>query len=296
MIVYNGDMNSKKKVIIEKIFAKQKANGCWIEIEEGHAHYPACLHYVPTFNASLWVLIMLADLQCDHGDPRITAPFKAVSEHLFDEKYGIYSLKESHFPIPCLNGNMLYLDCYFNDGPGPKSRQLIDFFNTNQRFDDGTYNEPVNEFCSNKSCYGKHTCYWSIVKLLKGLTFIPEARRNEKSESLKKRCIDFILLHNVCFSSRKSERFLATHIDKLTFPNMYKADFLEILWLLALNKVQDKRIDRALELLISKQTDDVTWPLERKITNIPAGVGAVGKDNVFVSERAAQVLAFYKNS
>lgn len=287
-------MESLQNKVIEKIFAKQKANGCWTEIEAGHANYPNCLHYVPTYNASLWVLIMLADLQCDPNDKRIATPLKAVSEHLFDEKYGIYSLKESHFPIPCLNGNMLYLDCYFNDGPGSKSQQLIDFFNTYQRFDDGTYIDPKNEYCNNKSCYGKHTCYWGIVKLLKGLTFIPDARRTEKSESLKKHCIDFILLHNVCFSSRKSERFLATHIEKLTFPNMYKADFLESLWLLALNKVQDERIDHALQLLVSKKFASEEWPLERKMNNIPAGVGPVGRANPFVTKRAKTVLEYYK--
>ncbi len=91
-----------------------------------------------------------------------------------NEKYGIYSLKEDHFPIPCLNGNMLYLDGYFNNKPDEKSIRFLEFFCNNQRFDDGKYEAPKNQFCKNTSCYGKHTCYWGVIKLLKGISFIPK--------------------------------------------------------------------------------------------------------------------------
>lgn len=287
------EIEQKKKAILEKIFSKQKANGCWKEIDPTHKNYPNCLHYVPTYNASLWVLILLADLECDPADSRIATPLYAVQDQLFDEDAGIYSLKEDHYPIPCLNGNMLYLDCYFNGSAGERSLRLIDFFAKEQRFDDGTYIEPKSSLCSNKSCFGQHTCFWGVVKLFKGLTFLPKAQASDQSQKLKQKCIDFILLHHVCFSSRRSERFLAAHIDRLTFPNMYKADFLEILWLLTKNKVKDSRIERALDLLRSKQIETGSWPLERKIANLPSSIGQTGRPNVFITKRANEVLAFY---
>ena len=154
--------------IIEKIFAAQNADGMWKVLPESHQYYPDYLHYVPNYRASLWTLILLAELKCDPEDERVSKPLQVVKDHLFDEEHGIYTLKEDHFPIPCLNGNMLYLDGYFNGGRDDRSSRVLDFFHRFQRFDDGKYETPKHQYCSNTSCYGKHTCYWGVVKFAKG--------------------------------------------------------------------------------------------------------------------------------
>ena len=185
---------------------------------------------------------------------------------------------------------MIYLDCYFNGFPSDKSWKAIDFFNEFQRFDDGTYETPKNQFCSNTSCYGKHTCYWGIIKLLKGISFIPKEIRTTKVNELLEKCVDFVLLHEVCFSSRKENKIMIKQMDKLTFPNMYKGDFLEILWLLKRENVQSKKLQKAIKLLQSKQRDDGKWNLERKINNMITSVGSVGSANRYITKRAKEVL------
>ena len=40
-------------------------------------------------------------------DARIKRPLAALKNQFFDKRAGIYSLQEDHFPIPCLNGNMV---------------------------------------------------------------------------------------------------------------------------------------------------------------------------------------------
>ena len=82
-------------------------------------------------------------------------------------------------------------------------------------------------------------------------------------------------------------------IDKLTFPNMYKSDFLEILWLLKREKVQSKKIKSAIELLKGKKLLDGNWNLERKIHNMIISIGDVDKPNQFISKRATEVLEYY---
>ena len=114
--------------IIEKIFAARGAHGLWKVLPENHKHYPDYLHYVPNYKASLWALLLLAELQCDPDDERVVHPLQVVKDHLFDEEHGIYSLKEDHFPVPCLNGNMLYLDGYFNGASDQKSMRVLEFF------------------------------------------------------------------------------------------------------------------------------------------------------------------------
>lgn len=281
--------------IIEKIFAAQSENGLWKMIPESHKYFPDYLHYVPNYKSSLWTLILLADLQCDRNDSRVSKPLEEVKKHLFDEEYGIYSLKEDHFPIPCLNGNMLYIDCYFNEKPCKKSERLLDFFIENQRFDDGAYELPKNQFCSNTSCYGKHTCYWGIIKLLKGISFIPEAYRNTHIQILRQKCIDFVLKHKICYSSRNSSKFMIKKLDQLTFPNFYKGDFLEILWILKREGVVSHDIKPALNLLKSKQRKDGNWELERKMNNMVTSIGQINQSNLFVTERANEVIQYYES-
>ena len=285
-------MNDRQQ-LIERIFDSRNEEGLWKVIPETHKSYPDYLHYVPNYKASLWTLILLAELRCPANDERIRKPLARVKNHLFDPEYGIYTLKEDHFPIPCLNGNMLYLDCYFNGRPDEKSQSLLNFFCSYQRFDDGQYQEPKNRFCSNTSCYGQHTCYWGVVKLLKGISFIPEELRNEETLKLRQKCIDFVLKHKVCYSSRNPSRVMINKLDLLTFPNFYKGDFLEILWMLKREQVIAPELLPALQLLKSKQNGDGNWELERKMNNMVVPIGKVNEVNPYVTERAKEVVDYY---
>jgi hypothetical protein len=285
---------SQHQKIIETIFASQGSNGCWKMLEESNRNYPVCLHYSPTFKSTLWTLILLADLEYDPDDWRIKRHLNTIQEHFYDPNYGIFSLGESHFPIPCLNGNMLYLDAYFNRSLSEKSVSTVNFFSEFQRFDDGAYQQPRNRFCSNTSCFGKHTCYWGVVKLLKGLSFIPKEKRNEAAQKLLYRCIEFVLLHRVCFSSRHEGLFLSRDIDKLGFPCMYRSNFLEILWLLKRENIRSENILSALQFLKSKQQPEGNWNMEKKISNMDASVGTENKPNEYITKRAVEVLEFYQ--
>lgn len=285
-------MNSHQKRI-NKIFEAQREDGFWKVLPESHRYYPDYLHYVPNFKATLWALILLADLGVDKKDKRIKKPLAAIQKKFFDSDFGIWTLKEDHFPIPCLNGNMIYLDCYFNGKPSIKSKRALAFFSENQRFDDGCYVGEKNEFCANKSCYGKHSCYWGITKLMKGISFVPKSYRTSEINDLLERCIQFILLHKVCFSSRKEGKITIRHIDRLTFPNMYKSDFLEILWLLKREKVKSDDIRPALELLKSKRLSDGNWKLEKKVNNLVTSIGTPDRPNKYITERAKEVLDYY---
>lgn len=132
-----------------------------------------------------------------------------------------------------------------------------------------------------------------MTKLLKGISFLPRTQRTKEAQQLIENCIDFVLHHEVCFSSRHSEdKFLQRDIGKLTFPNFYKSDFLEILWLLAREKVHDRKMSRALQLLRSKMKDGGFWELEKSM-NIIVSIGQRDCANVFITERATEVLEYY---
>jgi hypothetical protein len=97
-------------------------------LSESDKRYPTYLHYVPNFKSTLWTLILLADMCHDQNDVRVKKPLKIIQDHFYDPKTNIYSLKKDHFPIPCLNGNIIYLESYFTGSISKKSLKAIDFF------------------------------------------------------------------------------------------------------------------------------------------------------------------------
>ncbi|MBK7009730.1 MAG: hypothetical protein IPH36_14430 [Saprospiraceae bacterium] len=79
-------------------------------------------------------------------------------------------------------------------------------------------------------------------------------------------------------------------LDLLTFPNMYKSDFLEILWLLKREKVYSEAMDKALRLLLSKKQHNGSWQLEREIYNMVVSIGRKNSPNAFITQRALEVI------
>lgn len=279
--------------LTNKILEFQDEQGCWNVLKEGDPYYPHCNYYVPNYKSTLWTLVFLADTGCDRNHEKLNQPLKIITDHFLEPEHSVFSIGKSHFPIPCLNGNMLYLLSYFH-GDSDIINRVVDFFYKYQRFDDGDYSTPSSfPYFSNKSCYGKHTCYWGVVKLLKGLSFIPEKERTDQARELLQKCIDFILLHEVCFSSHKGDHFIHPSIQYLQFPHMYRSDFLEILWLLKREEVHSDKTEKALSLLTGKQQADSSWKVEKPLKNLIVPMGKRSLASEFITERAKEVLDFY---
>lgn len=85
-------------------------------------------------------------------------------------------------------------------------------------------------------------------------------------------------------------------MDQLTFPNMYKSDFLEILWLLKREKVKSGKLNKAVNLLTSKRQNNGSWLLERKISNMVVSIGETNLSNPYITKRADEVMNFYLSS
>ncbi|MGW8222296.1 MAG: hypothetical protein ACWGP1_09140 [Syntrophobacteria bacterium] len=283
-----------RKHVIEKILEKQDDSFRWGFNEKQAQERPEYIYYSPNFKSTLWTLVLLADIKAPHDIPQVKPSIQLITEHFYDPENGIFGFPgKSHFPIPCLNGNMIYLHHYFETYHSKTLDRTIEFYDTYQRFDDGDFKTPKTyPYCSNTSCYGKHTCYWGVTKLLKGISFIPKPHRSKEAQRLIENCIEFVLHHEVCFSSHGRDRLLHKDIGKLTFPNFYKSDFLEILWLLAREEVHDRRMSRALALLRTMMEAGSFWELEKAL-NIIVSVGQKGRSNVFITERATEVLDYY---
>jgi hypothetical protein len=288
------EITDNRRRTIENVLVKQDDSFRWGFDEKQTRERPEYLYYSPNFKSTLWTLLLLADIKTPIELPQIKPSIRLITERFYDPEHGIFRLPGMYrFPVPCLNGNMIYLHHYFETAHSETLEKIIGFFTTYQRFDDGDFKTPkFYTYCSNTFCYGKHTCYWGVTKLLKGISFIPKIQRSKEAQRLIENCVDFVLHHEVCFSSHYRDEFLHRDIGTLTFPNFYKSDFLEILWLLAREKVHDRKLAHSLELLRSKMKEGGFWKLEKSM-NIIVSIGQKDRANAFITERATEVLDYY---
>jgi hypothetical protein len=288
------EISEIRQRIVAKILAKQDEHFRWAFDEEMARQRPELAHYWPKYRSTVWTLLFLADLEAPTDLPQIGRAFDIITEQLYDPEHGIFGLGFGHFPIPCLNGNMVFLHYYLQRPPNSQMDGIVDFFDRYQRFDDGDFKTPKTfPYFSNKSCYGRHTCYWGIVKLLKGCSFIPASARTPAARRLIENSLDFILQHEVCFRSHSKGEFIHPKMDALTFPNLWWVNFLEVLWLLKREGVKDRRMRRALELLRSRQQQDGYWHLDHPVPDLIIPMGRKDGADVFITARAKEVLEYY---
>jgi hypothetical protein len=137
------EISQIRKQTVEKILAKQDDSYRWGFDQKQARERPEYLYYSPNFKSTLWTLILLADIQAPAHLPQVEPSIRLVTEHFYDPEHGIFGFpNKSHFPIPCLNGNMIYL--HYNFGPSHSATldKTIDFFAGFQRFDDGDFKTP----------------------------------------------------------------------------------------------------------------------------------------------------------
>ena len=276
--------------LIEKVFSRRNPSGLW---KANAAKSPLDL-YRPKQSGTFWTLLALADLGCDPADPRLERPVRALVRTMFFPETGVFGLFPgtygSHEPSPCINGLIVYMLSRLGKRGRQESASAMARFAQYQRFDDGGFQTPAAYpyYGAKDHCYSRHTCFWGVIDLLRAVSFLPGKMRTPSIEKLKEKCVDFILLHEVCFSSRKKSAFINPRIRKLRFP--ISGDFLQVLWLLKREGVKDRRMRRAIRLLLSRRNRDGTWNLEATVPNGIVTFGKVNAPNPFITEKALYVL------
>lgn len=105
----DSEITHRRKNTIETILAKQDASLRWGYNEKQVREQPEYVYYSPMFRSTLWTLIMLADLKAPGELPQIKPSLQLITERFYAPEHGICRLPGmSHFPSPCLNGNMIY--------------------------------------------------------------------------------------------------------------------------------------------------------------------------------------------
>ena len=248
--------------LVSDILSKQNEGMYWEKPEK---------FYKAKYKGTVWQLLVLAELGTSGEDERIKNTCEFILKISQDQNSGGFSIgpntrtghDECLGVIPCLTGNMIWSLIklgYLND---PRVQKGINWITTYQRFDDGVDQAPKGwPYDCWEICWGKHTCFNGVVKSLKALSEIPVEKRTKAIKCTIEQGAEFLLKHHIFKRSHNLNRVSKYEFKKFGFPLMYRTDVLEILDILTKLVYKNKRMQEAIDLVISKQNENGRWKLE----------------------------------
>ena len=249
--------------LVPRLLAKQKPAGNWGPAED---------FYIRTkYWGTVWTFILLAELGADGRDERVRRACEFLLHWSQDRASGGFAYRgtasgggQHSGVISCLTGNIVWSLIRFGYLEDPRVRRAIDWIVRYARFDDGDGPAPKGwPYDTKDACYGRHTCFFGIVKPLKALAEIPPARRSVAVRRTIERSIEFLLRHRLYKKSHDPACVAKPMWAKFGFPLMWQTDALEMFDILTGLGVRDERMGEAAELIASKRNGRGRWPLER---------------------------------
>lgn len=278
--------------VVPAILSKQNKEGYWEKPER---------FYVEKYKGTVWQLIILAELGADGKNNNIRNACEFILENSQDKKsngfaYSVSAKKgggRHSEVIPCLTGNMVWSLIKLGYLDDSRVQRGIKWITSYQRFDDGIQEAakgwPYDRLKA--ACLGRHTCHMGAVKALKALAEIPENKRSPDVKSTIKRGVEYLLIHHIYKRSHDLNRISKPGWLKFSFPLMYQTDALEILGILTHLGYRDKRMQDAIDIMISKQDDQGKWKLEKTFNGrFQVNIEKKGKSSKWITLNALRTL------
>ena len=280
-----------KRGTVPKILALQQADGGWV---------PKSCFYQLKFRGTVWQLIILAEFGADPKHRKVKKTCDYIFENSWSPTSGGFAYRipkpgqtNKMYVCPCLTGKMTYSFVRLGWFDDKRVQRAIDWIATWMRYDDGDSEPPANHpYRRNVGCYGQHTCFRNIIFGLKALAEIPVKQRSTKVKRCIKRGAEFMLRHRVYRSSHNPKRIGRVGWSCFGFPIM--EDALEILRVLTKLDYRDQRMQQAIDLVISKQSKQGCWNLDRTFNGrMQVDIETKHKPSKWITLNALRVLKRY---
>ena len=257
--------------------------------------------YVPKYMGAVWRLIFLAQAGAHPEDPRVAGLCQHILRHAYSEKHGTFAVsfrsKTGHTDslMPCFMGNMAWSLCALGYSDQPEVRNGFRFLVEHQRFDDGDWKTPKTYPYRGRRdrCWGAHTCYWGVTKLLKAMTVVPDSYWTVEALEAKRKAIDFVLLHRLIWSSHAPNKPISTKTTnptRLTAPLTYYDDAVEIASNLLALGVKHEAIDSTVEYVKDKADMNGRWAADNTPGPLDAPFARKGRESKWVTYRVLRML------
>ena len=289
------DVEESRKAIMQtgvvpKILGKQESGGYWGAAED---------FYVPKYEGTVWQLMVLAELGANSEEPRVRKACEFILDNSQDRLSGGFSYVGAssgggthNGVLPCLTGNMVWSLIRLGYWDDARVQRGIEWITSYQRFDDGVAEAAKGwPYDKHESCWGTHSCHMGVVKALKALAEIPAHKRSEGVKCSIEKGAEYLLKHRVYKRSHDLTRVSKPVWLHFGFPVMWNTDVLEILGILTKLGIRDKRMQDAVDLVVSKQDEKGRWSMERSFNGrFQVNIEQKGKPSKWVTLKALSVL------
>lgn len=279
---------------VPAILTKQNPEGYW-DIQNKF--------YTAKYKGTVWQLLILAELYADKDDTRIKKACEFILDVSQDEEGGAFSIHtyakkkggNKNYIIPCLTGNMVFSFLRFGYLQDNRLQRAINWLATYQRFDDVVDTPPTGwPYDRFEVCFGKHTCHMGVVKCLKGLAEIPEAKHTRKVKKTIDKCIKYLLDHHIYKKSHNLKEVAKPGWLRFGFPLMYQTDVLEILDILTALGVKHRNMQDAIDIVCNKRETDGKWLLKNTFNGkYHVDIESKGQPSKWITLRALRILKRY---
>ena len=223
--------------------------------------------YWPKWRATVWALMLLAELGVPRTNPSITRGAEYFLRVMDGQdrswpppKYSEEDLRGWRLVWePCVTGNMARTLAEFGFESDPRVREMFEWLVKNQR-DDGGWNCETEDSREGEAVH--HSSFMSTIEPLWAFSSLERQKWPRGGREAVERGVEFLLMHRL-FKSDKSGKVIRQEWTQLHFPLFYFYDILHGLRVVtALGFGGDGRTKDARDLLLSKRLPDGTWPME----------------------------------
>ncbi len=278
---------------VAELLREQHPEGYWGEPED-------C--YWPKWRATVWPLILLAEMGLPGNDPRIRNACEYFLKMAMSQDG---SWPPPDYPEgdltgyrllwePCVTGNMARTLVQFSLGEDSRVREMFEWLIRTQ-IPDGGWNCDAGHW----GTAVHHSSFMSTIEPLWAFSALDPGHWPKGGKEAVARGCEFLLVHRL-YKSDHSFRIINEEWTRLHFPMFYLYDILHGLRVLtALGYGRDERTSDARELLLSKRLRDGTWPLEatflQSIRSNLVRDKPSGSWSLVRGERIADVPAIYES-
>ena len=244
--------------------------------------------YQPKWISTHYTLLDLRYLEIEPVDPIMVTLMLILNPNKFADGSIRASQSRPSGDI-CINGMFLNYASFFGMQE-EQLRSVIDYLLENI-MPDGGFN------CEGETRGARHSSMHTTLSVLEGMWEFIKAGYTYRLDDLAQARIDaeeFLLMHRL-FKSDKTGEPINRNWTMLSFPSRWFYDILKALVYFAdAGRIYDPRMQDALDVLISKQRKDGTWPVQAKHPGqVHFDLEQTGEPSRFNTLRALRVLNKY---
>jgi hypothetical protein len=264
--------------------------------------------YYPKYYATVWQIIMLAQLGADSSHPQIRKAGDYILQNAIG-KFGGFSVSPNQTgAVHCLQGNIAaaLLDFGYRDDPHfLKAMEWMAHSVTGEGFAPAGEKASGDHYIRSSisgpgfpcAANDHKPCAWGAVKVALSLSKVPPEKRTPAEKSAVDRSIEFLLSVDPATADYPHPYTIAPSGSwfKFGFPVFYVTDLLQILEaLVGLGLSGDERLRNAIALIMQKQDKEGRWRMEYTYNGKTwVEIEEKGKASKWVTFRAVRVIKRY---